>query len=207
VQVALVLAAAAVAAALVGARVSYLSGVANGSWQSTVRLEVKRSISVVESERYLYQVELPSAVEILRIRLVLQELETAAATATGSTKQALIAEIDVQTEILKVLEHGSILAAPTYALPSGGLDLGRRLADLRADYPNIVALDPLASRRAGDDASSTARALTFGLLPISLCAFVAALAQAWARRRKVLLQCGLVSLAVGVAMTLGVELL
>jgi hypothetical protein len=148
--VALLLATAAVVAAIIGARASMVSSAASESWQSALRTEVKRSAGAMEDVRYLYQTEMPVAIRILQARLVQGELQAAAATAAGPAKQALLLEADVQAGIISGLIPNSNLAGKAaYALPSGGYDLGMRLADLRAQNPALVTLDPDSLTRNG----------------------------------------------------------
>ncbi|MGA3056469.1 MAG: hypothetical protein ABSE70_00315 [Candidatus Limnocylindrales bacterium] len=203
--VALLLAAAAVAAAVVGARVSFVSGDASGHWQSTVRLEVKRSTGAQENVRYLYETEVPVAIQILRSRLVLQKLEAIPA-AQGGTSDVVAIEKSVQTEILRALEPSLDLTKPAYSLSGGGVDLGKRLADLRAAEPDILAVDPNAAQAAGNRLSNKAVLMSLALVPFGVCGMLGALAQAFASRRRVLLRSGAVTLAAGLLLALAVEL-
>ena len=59
--VAVLLAIAAVVAAIIGARASMISSVANDSWQSALRTEVKRSAAAMNDVQTLYQSDLPTA--------------------------------------------------------------------------------------------------------------------------------------------------
>lgn len=148
--VALLLATASIITAIVGTRVSLLSSEASGSWQTALRLEVKRSAGAQEIVRYLYQDELAAAIDVIRGRVTLQQLQSAAAGQTGSAKQTLEIEMSVQTEMLRALDRPALeLTKAAYALPSGGVDLGKRLADLRASEPIQLAIDPDASEAAG----------------------------------------------------------
>ncbi len=149
--VALLLGTAAILAAIVGARASALSSDAGDAWQSALRTEVKRSASAIEDIRYLYQSELPIAIRILQSRLLVAELQSAAA-AGGSTAQALTFEVGVQSGLLTAIEPSSDLATGAlYALPSGGLDLGKRLADLTGKAARHRG--PRPRRRVGDGGS------------------------------------------------------
>jgi hypothetical protein len=206
--VAILLTIAAVVAAIIGARVSMVSSAASESWQSALRAEVKRSAAAMNDVRYLYQTELPVAIQILQARLVQEELQAAAATTTGPTGQALQVEADVQAGIVSGLISSSNLAAkPDYALPSGGFDLAKSLADLRAQNPDSVALDPDGLEAAGDKLANKAELLTLALLPTSIGAFFGVLAQPFKRRRGLLLAAGSAALAMGAVMALGVEVL
>jgi hypothetical protein len=206
--VAVLLATAAVVAAIIGARASMVSSAASESWQSALRTEVKRSAGAMEDVRYLYQTEMPVAIRILQARLVQGELQVAAAATTGPAREALLLEADVQAGIIDGLTSSSNLAGKAaYALPSGGFDLGKRLADLRAQNPALVTLDPDGLEVAGDNLAHKADLLTLALLPTSIGAFLGVLAQPFKRRRGLLLAAGSAALAMGVIVALGVEVM
>lgn len=206
--VAILLTLAAVLAALIGTRVSMISKSASEDWQSALRTEVKRSAAAMEDIRYLYGSEVPIAIRILEARILQDDLRTAATTATGPAAAALKTEADIQAGIIDGLKSSSNLAAnPAYELPSGGFDLARRLADLRAQGPKLVALDPDGLQAAGDSLAHKAELLTLALLPTSIGAFLGVLAQPFKRRRALLLTAGAIAIAVGALVALGVEML
>jgi hypothetical protein len=204
--VALLLAAAAVAAAVVGFRVASISGEASGRWQSAVRLEVKRSTSAQETVRYLYNVEVPLAITIMRARLILAELEKIPV-AKGPAYTAVAIEISVQTEVLKALEPSSDLTKEAYALDGGGVDLGKRLADLRAQIPDTLKIDPDATAAPGDALAAKAVRMSLALVLFGLVGLLGALAQTFAPWRGRLLQAGTAVLLSGLALAGLVEVL
>jgi len=204
-RVAVLLALAAMAAAIVGARAWVYAGDASGKWQSAVRLEVKRSAGAQESVRYLYDVEMPLAIRVMEARMILARLNALPVGTAAS--QAVQIEKQVQTEVLKVFERDSILTQPGYALPSGGSNLGRGLAELRAENPDQLALDPEGARNEGDRLASKAFDLSLSLIFFGLCAFVGTLAKAFAGRRVLLLRLGWVVLGLGVLMAAAMEVL
>ena len=203
---ALLLAAAAVAAAIVGFRVSAISGDASGHWQSAVRLEVKRSTSAQETVRYLYNTEVPLAITIMRARLILQALDAIPASQSGSA-MAVAIEKSVQTQILKALEPSSELTGAAYALEGGGVDLGKRLADLRAAPPDDLKVDPDATQAPGDTLSDKAVRMSIALVFFGFCGFIGAMAQTFEEWRRRLLQLGSAVLALGVIVAGAVEVL
>jgi hypothetical protein len=208
VGVAILLTTAAVLAALIGTRVSMISQAASADWQSALRTEVKRSAGAMEDVHYLYGSELPVAIRILQARILQSEFQAAAAKTTGPAAETLQLEADVQAGIVEGLTSSSNLAGkPVYELPSGGFDLGKRLADLRAQNPELVALDPNSLQSAGDSLSHKAELLTLALLPTSIAAFLGVLAQPFRRRRALLLTAGAAALALGAIIALGVEAL
>ena len=206
--VAILLAAAAVAAALVGAHASMVSNDANDSWQTALRMEVKRSAGAMNDVHSLYQGDLPVAIDILRAKISAEKLQAAAPGQDPAVAKALTIEAGVQTEMLATLQSSSDLAGnAAYALPSGGYDLAQRLTDIRAESPDILALDPDVLEAAGDRLAHKALLLTDALVPLSLCAFLGVLAQPLRRFRRPLLGSGAVALAVGAIFALGVEVL
>jgi len=204
--VAVLLAAAAVAAAIVGFRVAGLAGEASGHWQSAVRLEVKRSTGAQETVRYLYDTEIPLAVTILRARLVLEELTATPASQGGSDPAVIIAE-SVEAEVLKALEPSSDLTKVAYALAGGGVDLGKRLADLRAQASATVAVDPESAQGPGDASAARADRMAVALIPFGITGFFGVTAHAFDRRRRPLLTLGGAALVAGIVLAVIVEVL
>jgi len=203
--VAILLTVAAVVAALIGVGAAMTSSSASDAWQSALRTEVKRSAGAMEDVRYLYQAELPIAVRIVEARILESELLAASQGASGATKQALLLEASVQSQIVTGLSPSSDLAAKSdYALAPGGLDLGKRLAALRAENPSMLALDPDGLEATGDRLAHKAELLMMALLPTSAAAFLGVLAQPFRRRRLLLLRLGSAALAGGAIMALAV---
>ena len=206
--VAVLLAIVAVVAALIGTRASMVSGEASDAWQSSLRTEEKRAAGAMNDIGQVYQVELPLAVRVLEARLVADEMGTAAQGKAGTIQQALQVEADVQSQLAELLGSQSDLTGkPVYALPSGGVDLGRRLSDVRSSSPDLAALDPAGIEAGGDQLANKALLLTLALLPVSLSALLGVLAQPLRRYRFVLLGGGSATLAAGAVMALAVEVL
>lgn len=206
--VAVLLAVAAVAAAVIGAGASLISSDANDAWQSALRTEVKRSAGAMNDVQTLYQSDMPTAIMILQAKILGEKLQAAQAGQTPAIVHALQVEAGVQSQLVTALSSSSQLANDSkYALPSGGYDLGKRLADIRSTSPDMVALDPDALQASGDKLAQKATLLTLALIPTGLCALLGVLAQPLRRYRPVLLGSGVVALAVGVVMAIGVEVL
>jgi hypothetical protein len=203
--VAILLTVAAIVAALIGVGAALTSSSASDSWQSALRTDVKRSAGAMEDVRYMYQAELPIAIRIVQARIFQSELLAASQGESGATKQALLMEASVQAQIVSALEPSSVLAAKAeYTLASGGLDLGKRLATLRAQNPSMLTLDPDNLEATGDRLAHKAELLMMALLPTSTAAFLGVLAQPFRRRRLLLLRLGSAALAVGAIMALAV---
>lgn len=200
--VALLLASAAVLAAIIATRASFLANEAAGHWQQAVRSEIKRAAATVEDVRYVYTSEAPVAYRIAEAQVREQAFREQADDATGEVQAALLYEADVQRALAESLTPASEIAAdPTYALPEGGFDLAARLADDRARNPDLVAIDPDAEMAVGDRASAKAVMLVVAGLPVGLTLLLGALATAIQGHRRTLLAAGAV--AMGTAVTLG----
>jgi hypothetical protein len=206
--IAILLATAAVVAAIIGARATFVASDSSSNWQSALRTEVQRSANALADIRFLYQAEVPIAVQVLRARTLQSTLQAAAASADGVTAQALTLEAGVQAGVISAIASSSDLATkPAYALPSGGLNLGKRLADLRAESPRMLALDPDSLQAAGDRQSQKSQLLTLAELPVGIAALLGVLAEPFLRRRRSLLAGGVIALAIGGLVALGVEAL
>ncbi|MEI7745193.1 MAG: hypothetical protein WCK58_15765 [Chloroflexota bacterium] len=205
--VAVLLALTAILAAVIGARSTALANSASDDWQSALRTEVKRSTAAISDIHLLYQAEIPAAVNVLSFRLQETEARSAAAAATGSDAIILGEEADTAKSVLSAVEPSVELAKPEYALPGGGVDIGKRLATLRAEDPKLVALDPDAIQAEGDALGAKASWMTLGLLPLGLAALFGALAQPFGGSRRLLLGMGGMSLAGGALIAAIVEVL
>jgi hypothetical protein len=204
--VAILLTVAAIVAAFTGFRAATISTSASESWQSALRTEVKRSASAMDDVSYLYQTELPLATSIVQARILQAQFLAAAQGQSGALKQTLLLEANVQGQIIAALSPNSDFATkPDYALSSGGLDLAKRLADLRAQNPDLLALDPNGLEATGDALAHRAELMTMALIPTSFAAFLGVLAQAFKRRRTLLLRGGVLLLAGGAVMAVAVE--
>ena len=210
--VALLLTVAAIVAAVISFRAAIISSSASDSWQSALRSEVKRSAAAMEDVRSLYQSELPIAVRILQARIVQAEMLAEAQGQSGPARQALLQEADVQGQIITALSSSSELAtAPQYSLPARAelrLAQGRvdeALADLRATYPDLLALNPDGLETTGDRLAHEAELTILALVPTSVAAFLGVLAQPFRRRRMMLLRLGALALAGGMAMFVVVQ--
>lgn len=205
--VAVLLGSAAIAAAVVGALAAGLASDASDAWNSAVRLELKRATAAVEDVRYVYQVEFGQAVTVLSARSQSAGY-TAAASADPANALAYTIAADGQANAAGAMEKSvPLVADPRYALPDGGVDLARRLADQRASRPDLVAVDPNSAQAEGDAAASKAFLLLLALLPLGACALVGTLAQAFKRWRRPLLGVGSVLLGAGVLAAIAAEVL
>ena len=199
--VAALLAAAALVAAIITTVASFASNEATGLWQQSLREEVKSAAAVVEDVRYVYTVEARQSFRYTTARVREAEYRRVAATLTGDLRAQVEFEATVQQKVADAIKSSSDLASdPRYELPSGGYDLIRRLADARARYPELAALDPEATADGAQRPARRATALLGATTPVGLAFMFGALAQAFIHRRKLLLVLGAGSLVAAIAL-------
>jgi hypothetical protein len=204
-HVAILLALAAVVAAIIGWQAAAISSAAGDAWQSALRTEVQRAASAQEDVRFLYENELPIAVRLLQAQALEAAYRSAAKDATGATKVALEVEADTQAQVAATLiKSFDLTSTGSYVMQDGGLDLAKRLADLRAKSPDMVALNPDALQASGDALANKANLMTLALLPTSLGALFGVLAQPLRRSRRELLVLGWTGVIIGATFALGV---
>ena len=205
--VAVLLGGAEIAAALVGALAAGHASDASDAWNSAVRLDLKRATAAVEDIRYIYQAEFPQAVTIMSPRSMAAAY-TAAASADPVNAPALALAANGQTNAASAMEQSIALTSDAkYALPNGGVDLARRLADVRNEKPDLVAIDPAIAQAQGDELAAKSRWLLLALVPLGVCGLIGTLAQAFRRSRTPLLALGAALLSVGVIAAVAAEVL
>jgi hypothetical protein len=196
--VAILLAVAAVATAVIGGRAAFMSADASSNWQSSVRTQVKQAAAYVEDIRYLYTVEVPQAVRVAEAEARARELAGATRTSTGLTQSLLTVEQNIESNLAATLSPNFALTAdPKYQQPGGGYDIGRRLADIRNEHPDLVALDPGRIAEVGDDFAVRAIRLVASTVLVAGAFLFGALAQAFRRRRGLFLGAGTTLLVAG----------
>jgi hypothetical protein len=197
-NVAALLAIAAILAALITARASFLSSDASSAWQRALRTDVKRSAAAQEDIRYLYQSEMPIAMKVETAAQRASFMRTAAGGASGSVRDRLLFEADLYDQVVTSLQPASPLSGrPDLAFPGGGIDLAKALADQRNQNPALVALDPEHDMTDGDTVALKARRVTLSTIPIAVGVLLGALAQPFGRRRRLLVALGAVAVGIG----------
>lgn len=200
---AIVLALAAVVAAVLFGRASFLSADASDAWQRALREEIKRAAAVTEDVRYVYSDEAPLAFAGVSTQVRAQEHRSRAEQASGRTQRLLLAEAGTNDVLLETLAGGSfILADEKYARDDGSYDLGLRLADVRQENPDLVDINPDELQAVGDRANRRA-STSLGAAALAPFAFLlGSLAQVFRRRRTPLLIAG--ALVLGLSVVIGV---
>jgi hypothetical protein len=206
--VAFLLAAAAILAALITARASLLGGQATGLWQQSVREEERRGALLIQGVRFTYGDEGDIAFLIATSQTRADALEEAAASAAPDIAERLRAEAQVHAQVAEAMRTSVVIGNdPQFVLPSGGYDLAASLARDRAEEgDDLLADDPVATVKAGDEASRHAIAILTITIVAGFAFLAGALAQALPSRRRLLLVAGWVVLGVAALLALTVEL-
>lgn len=140
------------------------------------------------------------------------EIESAAADAMDVSKDATLkaASRNLRQYLLPSMQ---LLSEPLgtqekYLKPNGNFDIEKRFADLEAEAPDLVALDPESSFKLADKYSSEQRWLTVGTVLLAISLFWLGLAEILAGRgRTVNLTVGIAVYLVGLLFFLIVELI
>jgi hypothetical protein len=204
--VALLLAVAAVVTAVIGGRAAFMSADASSNWQASIRAQVKQAAAYVEDIRYLYTVETPQAVLTAEAQARAQELTKAVQSTTGLNQSLLTVEQSIEQNLVKTLAPNFPLTAdPKYATPGGGYDVGRRLADIRNENPDLVTLDPAHTAAVGDHFAVRSIRLVGCTVLVAGAFLFGSLAQGFRRRRSLFLGVGTTLLVAGVVAAVVVE--
>jgi FlaG/FlaF family flagellin (archaellin) len=204
--VALLLAVAAVLTAVIGGRAAFMSADASSNWQASIRAQVKQAAAYVEDIRYLYTVETPQAVLTAEAQARAQELTKAVQSTTGLNQSLLAVEQSIEQNLAKTLAPNFPLTADAkYATPGGGYDVGRRLADIRNENPDLVKLDPAHTAAVGDHFAVRSIRLVGCTVLVAGAFLFGSLAQGFRRRRSLFLGAGTTLLVAGVVAAVVVE--
>ena len=204
--VAILLAAAAVVTAVIGGRAAFMAADASSNWQASIRGQVKQAAAYVEDIRYLYTVETPQAVQVADAQARSKELATAARSSTGLNQSLLTVEQSIAANIAATLSPNFALTAdPKYQLPGGGFDVNRRLADIRNENPDLLALNPGRTAAVGDHFALRSIRLVACAVLVAGAFLFGALAQGFRRLRRPFLGAGTLLLAAGVVAAVLVE--
>jgi hypothetical protein len=201
------LSAAAVLAALIGARASVLSAAASTAWQEGTRAQVKEAAAYVESIRYIYGVEVPRAVLVTEVRFRKQELSSLPKTEEFSdvTRHSIAIEKDVQTGVLEKVSAGSTLGSDPKYITATGFDPVQMLIDDRESTPELLEVDPHHDKAEGDEKSDQAIKLMATTIPVAFAFLCGALARGFPRRRRLWLIAGAALLSIAFVLAIVIE--
>lgn len=192
---AIVLAAAAILIAVVGARAAMLKGQASSHWDSAVRVEVKLGASEI-SDASLARNEAGVAADIAERLLRSVELRNQVQISDTVTAQTLLSE----SEVLRQVAATQGQPDERFFGSDGSFDLPGRIADLRSRQDTGEASSPEELVEQGDELARRASLMALAALPAALAILLASLAQPFPRRRALLVVLALVALAIGVGM-------
>jgi hypothetical protein len=164
-------------AALAGAA-SLAYSEANGIWQQALRGEVARSNALQETVRAVYGDEAPDA-----FRIAVLEIRADTLRRLGERNRLAVSQREVAEQTgfaLRRAAHPDSLAGDhQFALPAGGADVPRRLADLTAQQARRQDPDALAAD--GDTAARLGGRIALVTIVVTAAAIVTALVP---RRRR-----------------------
>jgi hypothetical protein len=205
--VTLLLVGAAVFGAIIGIRAALVDNNGGDNLDRSVRQDVKRGAAVVESIRFVYAEEAPAAVQVAEARIRARDLRAAAKGKPGPVADYLRSEAAAQDQLVKTLEPTHpITSNPKYRKPDGSYDVPLRLADERAERPDLVHIDPDATQQLGLDNAQTATLLRGTTIPLAVAFMFGALTEGFPARRRPFLIAGYAFLVLGVLLAIIVEL-
>jgi hypothetical protein len=206
-QVAVLLAVAAAAIAIVGTRAALLSGSGQELAHQSLREDVQRSAAIVEDVRAVYQDEFFFALQIAQARIHGLELRREARRMPAEIRTMLRAQGLTEGVAAAVsLERMPLTSQRRYEIGFAEYDLAQRLADLRAEHPRLVALDPDETNELGREDDETASLLVGTTVLLALGFLCGALAHGFPRLRTSFLGVGYGCVGIGLCAALLAEL-
>ncbi|MBC7878509.1 MAG: hypothetical protein H7Y59_15165 [Anaerolineales bacterium] len=201
--IAIVIALVSVTTALAAWRASAVSSAAGDAARLGLIDAVKKQAAENEDWRKTYE----QASHAQTYAVTLAELESFEASNNS------IAEAQAKNLRQYLLPNLQLLAEPfstdeKYLKPDGTYDLDQRFADLKAEAPDLAALDPLASFELADQYGNEQRWLTVGVVLLAISLFWLAISELSAKRsRLIMLMIGLGIYLFGVAWFIVVEII
>jgi hypothetical protein len=196
--VSLLLAVAAALAAAIGGWSSIVQDAGSDTWHRAIREQVKQTAGAVEDIRFVYNEEATQALQVAEARILEEELRTEAETVDGLAQRLLLVEAEAQRELADSLSSASEIAAdPRYLQPDGSYDVMQRLADNRAQIPELLELRPDATEDEGSRLNVRSTLLTLSTVPVAVAFLCGALVFGFPRRRRTLVNAGWVFVALG----------
>jgi hypothetical protein len=204
--VAVLLAVAAVVAAVIGARAALLTDSGSDTWHQTIREDVKRGAALVEDVRFVYTEEAPLAFQAAEGAVRSEEARREARSTGGISKSLLEVHAGAQAGVVEtVITSSKLASSEKYATPKGP-DVIERLADVRAENPDLVSLDPDATEDRGSELNFEGSMLVATTIPAGLGFLCGALANGFPSRRRWLVPLGFALTGVSLVLALIVEI-
>jgi hypothetical protein len=204
--VAILLAAAAVVAAVIGARAASVGDDGSDTYHTSIREDVKAGAALVEDVRFVYQEEAALAFQVAESIARSAESRRQAQESEGLAKTLLETDAGAQEGVVETLRKSSDLAFdPKYEVPGGGYDVLQRLADTRAENPDLVAIDADATEERATDLNFESALLIATTVPAALAFLCGALANGFPSARRWLVPVGFALTGVSVILAVIVE--
>jgi hypothetical protein len=205
--VAVLLAAAAVVAAVIGARAASVGDDGSDTYHKSIRGDVKAGAGLVEDVRFVYQEEAALAFQVAESLARSAESRLQAQESEGLARTLLETDAGAQEGIVETLRKSSDLAFdPKYDLPKGGYDVLQRLADIRAENPDLVAIDADATEERATDLNFESALLIATTVPAALAFLCGALANGFPTARRWLVPVGFALTGLSLILALIVEI-
>jgi hypothetical protein len=204
--VAILLAAAAVVAAVIGARAASVGDDGSDTYHTSIREDVKAGAALVEDVRFVYQEEAALAFQVAESIARSGESRRQAQESEGLAKTLLETDAGAQEGVVETLRKSSDLAFdPKYEVPGGGYDVLERLADTRAENPDLVAIDADATEERATDLNFESALLIATTVPAALAFLCGALANGFPTARRWLVPVGFALTGVSLILAVIVE--
>ncbi|HEX3330756.1 MAG TPA: hypothetical protein VHS27_12605 [Gaiellales bacterium] len=209
VRVAVLLAAAAIVAGVIGARRDDFAGGASGDWSRAVRLEVKRSLATTSADQLIYGTTVPNVAQLqeatVQAKAYLAELGSASGL-TAAERDALGVRARIEYTRSIALARTTVADARYFGADHySRFDLGRALLDERRDSVRGVE-DPVRVQAGGDRLSRFSIADGVAEILVAVVVLLASVAVALGAKRPAVLRVAAAVLVVSVAVSVAVEL-
>lgn len=205
--VAVLLAAAAVVAAVIGARAASVGDNGSDTYHTSIREDVKAGAALVEDVRFVYQEEAALAFQVAESIARSQESRRQALESEGLAKSLLEVDAGAQEGVVDtVIESSDLASDPKYERPSGGYEVLERLADTRAENPDLVAIDADSTEERASDLNFESALLIATTVPAALAFLCGALANGFPGARRWLVPVGFALTGVSLILALIVEI-
>jgi hypothetical protein len=193
--------------AVVGTRAALLADTGQELSHESLRQDVKRSAAIIEDVRAVYQDELFVALLVAQARIHGQELRAAALHEPAELRTLLRAQgLTEGLATTSVSDDVELTSRREYEAGFGEYKVLPRLADLRAVYPHLVALDPGRTQARGTRKEKTASLLVGTTVLLAFAFLFGALAHALPRARMQLMAAGYGAVGAGLVAALVVEI-
>jgi hypothetical protein len=209
VRVAVLLAAAAIVAGVIGARRDDFAGGASGDWSRAVRVEVKRGVATTGADQLVYGTTVPNVAQLqeatVQAKAYLAELGSASGL-TAAERDALGVRAQIEyTRSIELARTTTAEAGYFGADHYSRFDLRNALLDERRD--SVRGLEaPVAVQKDGDRLSRFSIADGVAEVLVAVVVLLASVAVALGGARRAVLRVGAGVLVVSVAILVAVEL-